>query len=314
MFSIRTATPDDYPVLAAIINSVTPDNPISVDELRWHEETYPGAVRILAELEGNPVGAATVGRITMFDPDFDAFWTSIGVLPDARRRGIGTALYDAVSAVARAAGKVALHTAVSEARPDSIAFLRHRGFTEYERHKVVALDLAGMAPPAVDPPAGISIVALADRPDLGEGIHAVALETFTDIPGGGEPVTAGTYAEFRARDVDRPSIPPGGFAVAVDDETDEVVGYSSLVFLPGSTTCAYSDMTAVRRRWRGRGIAFALKRATIRWAVQAGLDRIETGNDPDNGAMRAVNARLGYKPLPDDITFRGPLAPAVSTR
>jgi GNAT superfamily N-acetyltransferase len=314
MFSIRTATPDDYRVLAAIVNAVTPDNPTSVDELIWHEETYPGAARFLAEVDGSPVGAGTVGRIMMFGPEFDAFWMSIEVLSDARRRGIGTALYEAVSGVARAAAKVALHTSASEARSDSLAFLGHRGFVEYERHKLIALDLTGLAPPAVNPPAAISIVSLAESPDLGEGIHAVALETFTDIPSGGEPVAAGTYAEFRARDMERPSIPPGGFAVAVDDETGEVVGYSSLVLLPGSTTRAYTDMTAVRRRWRGRGIAFALKRATIRWAVQAGLERLETGNDPDNGAMRAVNARLGYKPLPDDITFRGPLAPADSTR
>ena len=81
------------------------------------------------------------------------------------------------------------------------------------------------------------------------------------------------------------------------------------MFLPGSTTMAWHDMTAVGRRWRGRGVATALKRATIAWAIEHGLDTLETGNDDDNRPMRAVNIKLGYRPIPDMLTYRGPLAP-----
>ena len=68
-------------------------------------------------------------------------------------------------------------------------------------------------------------------------------------------------------------------------------------------------MTAVRRAYRGRGIAGALKRATIGWAVEHDLEALETGNDVENAPMRAVNAMLGYSPTPDWIGLRGPLAP-----
>jgi hypothetical protein len=50
--------------------------------------------------------------------------------------------------------------------------------------------------------------------------------------------------------------------------------------------------------------------ATIAWAIAAGLEALETGNDETNAPMRAVNARLGYRPLPDVIGLQGPLAPA----
>jgi GNAT superfamily N-acetyltransferase len=80
--------------------------------------------------------------------------------------------------------------------------------------------------------------------------------------------------------------------------------------VPGSTTVAWHDMTAVRAAWRGRGVATALKRATIGWAIEHGLTALDTGNDEDNAAMRAVNARLGYEPLPDELTYRGPLVAA----
>ena len=75
---------------------------------------------------------------------------------------------------------------------------------------------------------------LAKRPDLVEGVHAVALEAFPDIPGGDEPDAAGDLAEFRARDVDRPGIPPDAFMVALEAATGRVVGYASLMLVPGS--------------------------------------------------------------------------------
>jgi GNAT superfamily N-acetyltransferase len=133
----------------------------------------------------------------------------------------------------------------------------------------------------------------------------VAIESFPDIPGGDEPESAGDLAEFRARDVDRPGIPADAFMVALDARTDRVVGYASLSMVPGSRTVAWHDMTAVVRDWRGRGVAGALKRATIGWAIANGLDALETGNDLDNAPMRAVNARLGFQPLPDFMTMRG---------
>jgi GNAT superfamily N-acetyltransferase len=66
-------------------------------------------------------------------------------------------------------------------------------------------------------------------------------------------------------------------------------------------------MTAVARSHRGRGIAMALKQTVIDWARANGLTALETGNDVDNAPMRAVNARLGYEPMPDEIFVRGPL-------
>ena len=66
-------------------------------------------------------------------------------------------------------------------------------------------------------------------------------------------------------------------------------------------------MTAVRRDWRGRGLATVLRRPTVAWAIDRGLTALVTGNDVDNASMRAVNARLGYVPLPDEVEMRGPL-------
>jgi mycothiol synthase len=298
----------DLIALMTVVNEVRPRDGTSLDELRWEDATYPGAGRFLAELDGRPVGAATAGRIWMRAPEFDGYWATIDVRPEARRGGIGSALYEAISGHARAAGKRSLHTQTPADRPEAIAFLLHRGFHELERSKTVALDLRGIEPPSVAPPAGVTITTLAHRPDLVEGVFRVAEAAFVDIPSVDEPMRVGTLGEFRARDVDRPGIPPDAFAIALDEADGRVIGYASLILQPATRSKAYHDMTAVVREWRGRGVAGSLKRATIAWAIRAGLERLETGNDVANAAMRAVNARLGYQPLPDEIEFRGPLA------
>jgi GNAT superfamily N-acetyltransferase len=305
--AIRRATPADYPTLVSIVNEVTPEVPSSVENLAWQDATYPAGARFLADLDGRPVGVGVTGRIYMFQPDFDAYWADLHVLPDASRRGVGSALLGAISEIAREAGKTHLHVPASSARPHSIAFLEHRGFVEYDRWKVLDLDLVGREPPPVEAPPGVSITTLEARPDLVPGVHGVAIEAFGDIPTGGEPMDPGPVEEFRKRDVDRAEIPPGGFAIALDDATGEVIGYASLMFIPGSRTRGFHDMTAVRRAWRGRGVGRALKQATIAWAIRSGLESLETGNEDRNAPMRALNESLGYVAQPDEMSFRGPV-------
>ena len=307
---IRVVESDrDLERFVGLVNAITPDDPTSLEDARWSDETYPGGTRLLAEVDGRAVGVAVVGRIYSQGPDYPDGWGYVAVEATARRHGVGSALLQRISDLARAAGKHGLQGRVSEDRPEAIAFLERRGFVEDERSKTVRLDLAGMAPPEVAMPSGTVLTDLAARPDLVDGVHAVALETFPDIPWTDEPMAVGDLAEFRARDVDRPGILPEAFMVALDEATGDVVGYASLMLMPGSTTVAWHDMTAVRRAWRGRGLATALKRATIRWAIEHGLATLDTGNDEHNASMRAVNARLGYRPLPDEIFVRGPLLP-----
>ena len=199
---------------------------------------------------------------------------------------------------------------MSEAQADGVAFLVHRGFEIIGRDKMVRLDLRGpRSARSFGRRSGFALTTLAERPDLESALHAVALEAYADIPTTDTPIAAGSFEEFRARDLRRDGIPPDALAIAVESATGDVAGWASLMFVPGSTTVAWHDMTAVARAWRGRGVATVLKHATIVWAIEHGLEALETGNDEDNAPMRAINARLGYRPLPDELSFRGPLSP-----
>jgi GNAT superfamily N-acetyltransferase len=89
---------------------------------------------------------------------------------------------------------------------------------------------------------------------------------------------------------------------------EEVVGYAKFSLTAARPTVASHDMTAVKREWRGRGIAGALKRAQIVWAKEAGFERLETQNEVRNAPIRRLNERLGYRPAPGRVVMRGPIA------
>ena len=305
---VRPAIDDaDLESAARIIRTVLPESGVTVEAMRWSDRTYPGGARFIGLIDGRPVGAAGVGRVYVFGPEFPGLWTSISVLPEARRRGVGSALYAAVSDHTRAIGKEFLVTMAHEDLPESIEFLAHRGFEERERMASVRLQLATLGAPEIAPPAGIEITTLEARPDLGRATYEVALEALPDIPGDGPQVPV-SLEEFLARDVTKPTIPAWGFAVAIEMATDRLVGYASLEVPSGTPTLGWHHMTAVSRAWRGRRVASALKRATIRAAVEHGLEALGGENDVTNAPMREINRRLGYLPRADEIIFHGPLA------
>jgi mycothiol synthase len=307
---VRSVAADDLPGIDAYLRiraTVVPDDASSPEDIAWEDATYPGqGQRLLALADGEPVGAATVGRIHIYAEDHPADYLGAWVLPARRGRGAGTALLRACSDFARSRRKTAFQTWVSESEIEGVDFLVHRGFEVIGRDKSVALSLAGLAAPEVAPPPGFAITTLAERPDLVAGIHRVAVEAYPSIPST-TPLAVGTLEEFTAQEIDRPGTPKEAVCIAIDQRSGEVAGYAVLELARGDPRVAFHDMTAVRPAFRGRGVATALKRATIAWAIGAGLGELRTGNDEENAAMRSVNAALGYEPRPDYLTMRGPL-------
>jgi GNAT superfamily N-acetyltransferase len=302
---VPVATGDALDTYARVLAEVMPESAETREEMEYGDATYPGAVRFLALEAGAVVGAAGAERIFSFPPEFDGLWAYLAVLPSSRGRGVGTALHRSISAAARTAGKSALHFAVTDVRPEGVDWLARRGYREIERTGTVTLDLAGLATPAIEPPPGVAIVSLAERPDLTEQVYEMSPEVLGDIPGTDEPFDAGTYEEFRRGCIEAPGTPLSAFLVALED--GDLAGYARMVIPAGRPATGLHAMTGVRRSSRGRGIATALKRAQIAWAIEAGLAELETENNVENGPMRAVNARLGYRPGPTWLVMRGPL-------
>jgi GNAT superfamily N-acetyltransferase len=229
----------------------------------------------------------------------------ITVPPGKRCRGAGTALYSAISDWARERGLETLEAVVADNDPDSLAFAERRGFVEERHEKGVEIDLTSIEPPPVEPPPNVEIITWADRPELAHGLFEISVEASPDVPGY-EDEEHEPFEAWLAHDMQGPGDRPEATFVAVAG--DEAVGYAKFSLSSTAPTQAYHDLTAVKRAWRGRGIARALKSAQIGWAKANGFELLRTTNDERNTPMRRLNEQLGYRPWIGRIFLRGPLA------
>jgi GNAT superfamily N-acetyltransferase len=285
-----------------IYNAVWPQDRIGIPEERSFRASLRDHVDLLARLEGDVVGSA-VGAILPHRPEF--VFALVTVLPEGRRRGAGTALYGAVSAWARERGLDTIETIVADDDGESLAFAQRRGFVEHSREKGVSLDLTRIEPPVVAPPEGVEIATWAERPELARGIYEVALEAEPDIPGADDTQVV-PFEDWLAHDMQGPGDRPEATFVALVG--DEVIGFAKFSLTPAQPTTAHHDLTGVKRAWRGRGVARALKATQIAWAKANGYEELRTRNEERNAPIRRLNEEFGYQPTIGRIYLKGPLA------
>src|SRR5262249_55406011 len=96
----------------------------------------------------------------------------------------------------------------------------------------------------------------------------------------------------------------GSFAALAGDE---LVGCAGLIRDEDRPDRAENSLTAVRRDWRGRGLARARRETAIAWAAANGLTEVYTWTQTGNENMRAVNEKLGYATRQVSIDVRAPL-------
>jgi GNAT superfamily N-acetyltransferase len=172
----------------------------------------------------------------------------------------------------------------------------------------VQLDLAAYEPRNVEPPEGVEIITWAQRPELAGGLYEVAAEAWPDIPGD-EDHQIEPFEQWLSMHMQGEGDRPEGTFVAV--ASGEVVGYAKFSFWPAKPDTLFHDLTGVKRAWRGRGIARALKHAQLAWAKEEGYGALRTANEQRNEPIRRLNEQLGYKPIPGRVKLEGPLAPSA---
>ena len=294
---VRAHSDDDLNAMIHVRAAADPHSPRPrLDNLRHNLAGNIDLAYFFARVHHAPVGCGfiDVSRAS-------AAQAHVVVTPEARRRGVGTALLGRISDHAHVAGLAELEGSIRADDEGSLAFFARRGYRKAGGEEAVVLDLAEVGDLTAEAPAGVRVVARAEAPDTVEGMYEVACEAEPDIPGGG-PVRP--YEVWRATEIERPSLEPELTFVALAG--DDVVGYAILDSLGGEP---WHRLTAVKRAWRGRGIATALKRAQIQAAEKKGFARLVTSNEERNLPMRSINRALGYRPEPSlsTIVMRGPL-------
>ena len=304
MPTIRAFTPADYPPVVALNNLVWPDEVQTVDEFRSNDEHRDPKCRWgrwVAELDGQVVGWAQHDQLAgRYHPG--KYWLEFYVHPDHRRAGVGAALYNQVIAALLPYDPLLVRVALRNDMPDCIGFLTRRGFREDWHSWESRLDVV-----AFDPQPFVGVVErvqaqgivfktfreLDGDPDRDRKLFDLMAETRADAPMR-DPATPLEFERWRETTIHGSHMDPDGYFVALAG--DEYVGVSNLLAAREGLDVEVS-WTGVRRAYRGRDIALALKLLGIDYARQQGYAYLRTMNNSLNAPMLAINAKLGYARL-----------------
>lgn len=307
---IAPFTPSDaaYRRRVALLKEAQPEEPWSLEAERAADEAAGQAVCAFFALAG---GEAVGFARAQADADVPVvgrrrLW--VVVAHRARRRGIGTALLEAVTQEATAGGATEWHASTSLAEPDGLAFALARGFREVEAEIELHLDLgpfAAGAVPAPGPLASLAALQQAD-PDWFERYYHLHTTVEASVPWGLGYAVPDRQA-FRRRHVDAEEALHEGTTIALAG--GEWVGLCEMWRSGDDAYTVYQELTGVLMGHQGRGWGRALVSAAALWAREQGYRRMFTSTGTSNGPMQALASRLGYRVGARWVHLLAPAAP-----
>ncbi|MFT2017451.1 N-acetyltransferase family protein [Streptomyces sp. 796.1] len=293
---IRDFHPADAEAVAEVRRAAIPFMVTTPESVAGQVANAPAGQRyrlLIGELDGRIVATAHTG-LAFDHPEPGRSFSNPSVHPDARGRGVGSAMLAEAERYLAAEGATSLYAWVLDDQPH-LGFAERRGYQLSRGSVFQRLDLAtAELPPLPDPadlPAGVELRSVAELTDRVEEFYAADVEVTADEPGdlGGHRID---LAEWHAlywehpdfdRELSIVALVDGAIAAFTVVHTDRRDRYQS-------------GMTGTRRGHRGRGLATLAKTVSLHRARAAGFRTAFTGNDTDNQPMLAINRRFGYRP------------------
>lgn len=305
--SFRRFEPSDYERLVDVYNANFPDFPSSVEEVRHNDESsdpskyYKNRLVCLSGDLTVPVGFGMVAH-AWWNYHPHKYVVDMAVDPRYQGRGIGSRIYQEILAELADLKAVAAWASVKENMAGSMGFAQKRGFVEKQR-----LWESWLNPQEFDPQpfqgylertsrAGIRISTLAEMiakgPESLREVYELDQVAWMDVPLP-VPYTRVSYEQWEAKQLKSPTQLLDGYFIASDGS--RYIGYSNVWRTEREPRTLLQYMTGVRREYRGRGVAMALKLKVIDFGRRNGYDRIKTMNDSLNSPMLGINVKLGFK-------------------
>ena len=264
---------------------------------------------------GRPV-ALVLSFLPMADNTRTASVQLAAVRPDARRRGLGTALLDHLRALLDRTGRTVASVEVVEplgaAAGDTPggSFLLAAGAVPVGLEVRRTLDLTAAPDPAAPVAAGYELLTWtgATPAELVDPVAVLRRRMSTDAPAEDRTHEPEVWDGDRVRTEDAQAAARGRVLVttaARHRHSGMLAGYTQASAPTENPARAYQDDTIVVEPHRGHGLGLAMK-ATNHRALRAaspGSRQIVTWNAGVNAHMIAVNARLGFRPTAQERAF-----------
>ena len=308
--NIRDSTPDDYHDVAAIRTAIYPDLPVTVED--WQENDAKRDPkckhrRWVAELDDHIVAFAIYDQ-SHWEYHPQKFQVLVRVLPEFQGRGIGSRLYDLVIDALQPHNPIELSCNAREDHASALDWIKRRGFAEHLRDQWSELDVTAFDPtPFAEVERRLnaqgivikSYTELGDDPERDRKLYEFDRAVLPDVPGT-EDFTLPPFERWREDVLQSPNAKLDAYNIALDG--DQFVGVSNIWGSRGTDTL-FTGLTGIRREYRRKGIATALKVRVIQWAQTHGHPRIKTENE-ENNPMLQLNYRLGFQPTPAWVSFK----------
>jgi GNAT superfamily N-acetyltransferase len=290
------------------------------DELPRPARDHVALGRRLVERGGSMVGThraavagdAVVGALRLLLPVRDnttVAYVDLAVHPDARRRGVGSALLAEAGRIAAASGRTAMVAEVDEPVPETAgcSFALRHGWScdlrESRRDLVLPVDearLAALEAAARAAGPGHEVLTWRDRtPDaLVEDRALLGRRMSTDAPSGDAPVEEEHWDVARVREQEAGHVARGRTVLTGGAVRDgRLVAYTELHVPLERPARAQQGATLVLREHRGHRLGARVEIAVLRElaATLPQVRRISTYNAESNRPMVAVNEALGFR-------------------
>jgi GNAT superfamily N-acetyltransferase len=302
-----TYSEEDYRVAIAINAAVfdEPEDPLSewqYDDQNWNEDyayqrelvRRDGVVIAYVETYQNPFA---------YHPQ--KYECRIFVHPEHDAPDIRPAVLAHTLERLRDQDLIALTSGMLDDKPEAMRFFDEYGFKPVAEEKISKLDVTGFDETRFAPvlerirTAGIKIVtlrALQQRdPDWRRKLYDLDVTVNRDIPSIGEKHYP-PFDDWCTTRLNAPTVDPDGWFIALDG-AQYVAQSSGNINTESDPVQFITGVTTVRREYRRRGIATALKLHSIRYAKAHGVQEIFTTNDSKN-PMYQLNLALGFEPQP----------------